>query len=35
MTDDEVYCLHCGLIVRASYRYVAGLKIDLPYGLFI
>ena len=29
------YCSICGLVTRASYDYVAGLKIDLPYGLLI
>lgn len=29
------YCTRCGLITRASYDYVAGIKINLPYGLLI
>lgn len=29
------YCTRCGLITRASYEYVAGRKLDLPYGLLI
>ncbi|WP_407375131.1 hypothetical protein [Methanobrevibacter sp.] len=29
------YCTECGLITRASYSYVAGQKIELPYGLLI
>lgn len=29
------YCTKCGLITRASISYVAGLKIDLPYGILI
>ena len=29
------YCTKCGLITRASSDYVAGLKIDLPYGIII
>jgi len=29
------YCTICGLITRASSDYVAGFKIDLPYGLLI
>ena len=31
--EDEAYCTECGLIVTASSQYVAGFKIDLPYGL--
>ena len=31
--EDEAYCTECGLIVSASIAYVAGFKIDLPYGL--
>ena len=31
--EDEAYCTKCGLITSASYPYVAGIKIDLPYGL--
>ena len=31
--EDEAYCTHCGLIVSASSRYVAGMRIDLPYGI--
>ena len=30
--EDEAYCTKCGLITQASYDYVAGIKIDLPYG---
>ena len=36
ITDNEnmeYYCSHCGLIVSTNIRYVAGFKIDLPYGL--
>lgn len=36
--DDEKceeYCTKCGLITRASSRYVAGKQIELPYGLII
>lgn len=29
------YCTKCGLITRASYEYVAGLRLELPYGLLI
>ena len=31
--EDEAYCTKCGLVTSASIRYVAGQKIDLPYGL--
>lgn len=31
--QDEAYCTKCGLVTSASIRYVAGQKIDLPYGL--
>jgi ribosomal protein S27AE len=30
--EDEIYCTHCGLITSMSIEYVAGMKIDLPYG---
>ena len=30
--DDETYCPRCGLITSASIEYVAGQKINLPYG---
>lgn len=30
--EDEAYCTKCGLVTAASYDYVAGIKIDLPYG---
>jgi len=29
------YCTECGLITRASIDYVAGQRIDLPYGILI
>lgn len=29
------YCTRCGLITRASIEYAAGLRLDLPYGIFI
>jgi len=29
---DETLCSSCGLIVSASIEYVAGIRIDLPYG---
>jgi len=32
---SEEYCTQCGLITRASYDYVAGIKFDLPYGILI
>lgn len=28
----EEYCSKCGLVVRTSFDYVGGLKINLPYG---
>lgn len=31
--EDETICPDCGLITSASIRYVAGDKIDLPYGI--
>lgn len=31
--EDETICTECGLITSASIRYVAGIQIDLPYGL--
>ena len=31
--EDEAYCTHCGLVTSASTQYVAGRKIDLPYGI--
>lgn len=31
--EDEAICTHCGLITSASISYVAGIKIDLPYGI--
>ena len=31
--EDEAYCTHCGLVTSASITYVAGIKIDLPYGI--
>lgn len=31
--EDEAYCISCGLITSASIAYVAGVKIDLPYGI--
>lgn len=31
----EEYCTRCGYVTRAASRYVAGEKINLPYGLII
>ena len=31
--EDEAYCTHCGLVTSASIQYVAGRKINLPYGI--
>ncbi len=31
--DGEEYCNACGLVTRTHYNYVAGIKIELPYGL--
>ena len=30
--DDETYCPYCGLVTSTSIEYVAGIKINLPYG---
>ena len=30
--EDETICTYCGLITSASSEYVAGNKINLPYG---
>ena len=30
--EDETICTDCGLITSMSIEYVAGHKIDLPYG---
>ena len=30
--EDETICTGCGLITSMSIEYVAGEKIDLPYG---
>lgn len=29
----EEYCETCGLVTRTNYNYVAGQKINLPFGL--
>ena len=31
--EDEAYCTDCGLVTSASTAYVAGVHIDLPYGI--
>ena len=31
----EEYCTKCGTITRAPTRFVAGEKIDLPYGILL
>ena len=31
--EDEASCTGCGLVTSASISYVAGQKIDLPYGI--
>ncbi len=31
--EDEAYCTNCGLVTSASSCYVAGVKINLPYGI--
>lgn len=30
--EDEYYCTKCGLVTQSSNEYVAGFRIDLPYG---
>lgn len=36
ITDEsEIYCEKCGVIVAASTEYVAGVRIDLPYGIVL
>ena len=27
--EDEIFCLHCGLIIQTSYKYVAGMRIKM------
>ena len=29
------YCTQCGMITRASITYVAGRRIELPYGILL
>ena len=31
--EDEIICTKCGLVTSASISYVAGIKINLPYGI--
>lgn len=35
--DDQghLYCTHCGSVLAAIHPYVAGERIDLPWGLLI
>ena len=33
--EDHIYCSRCGLITMASISYVAGQRIDLPYGILL
>jgi len=37
LSEDQSYeyCTHCGLITRASMEYVAGHRINLPYGILL
>lgn len=37
LSEDKSYeyCTQCGLITRASIRYVAGQRLDLPYGILL
>ena len=37
LSEDKSYeyCTECGLITRASITYVAGQRIDLPYGILL
>lgn len=30
--NDEITCTHCGLVLAGSIEYVAGVKVDYPYG---
>ena len=34
ITDEwgEEYCSNCGLVTRTYYDYVAGLRLELPFG---
>lgn len=32
-TDYESYCLSCGLVMTSTVCYVAGFKINYPWGL--
>ena len=31
--EDEAYCTECGLVTSGSYPYVAGFRINFPYGI--
>lgn len=31
--DNVMYCTECFLVVSASYDYVGGNRIDLPFGI--
>ena len=33
--ERVLYCSECGLVVKATYYYVAGNKIKLDYGLIL
>ena len=37
LSEDKSYeyCTQCGLITRASIEYVAGQRLDLPYGILL
>lgn len=30
--NDEITCTRCGLVLAGSIEYVAGVKVDYPYG---
>ncbi|MBP5423341.1 MAG: hypothetical protein J6Y78_12965 [Paludibacteraceae bacterium] len=32
-TQKDIYCAKCGLVLASTTKYVAGQKIDLPWGL--
>lgn len=33
--NGEIYCTKCGLIVKSSIHYVAGIKVHSPYGTLL
>ena len=35
MDNGEIYCTDCGLIVKASIKYVGLKKIEYPYGILL